>query len=443
MSQTVLVVGTWHLGSVIGVCTANAGQNVYLWDQNDNVKSQWSKGSPPLHEPGLTDMATKLFGKNLFWASDLKSVSQKAQWIFLCYDTPIDDKDEILLDSVEDGFKTVLNQGFSNDCRFYFTSQLPVGTSRRFRNLITKANPHWQGHVIYQPENLRLGEAISCFLKPDRMVLGIDSQDNSIRNKLRDDFLKLTGITDVPVNLMSLETAEMTKHALNAFLAVSVVFANELAEICEETGADAWEVVASLKQDARIGPKAFLRPGMGFSGGTLARDVKTLSHLTPPNKNHSFFKELYSINQARNLWIKRQLESRLGSLKGKRITLLGVTYKPQTSTVRRSPALELGQLLKSEGAKLVALDPMADLSELTTAERQGLPFELMQSPEEALKKSHGAVLITEWPQFKELNWTQLKDTMEVPLLVDTKNFLSQIGQLGYRVVIPGKPKDLT
>ena len=437
--KNILMVGTWHLGSVIGCCLADCGHAVSLWDQDSNVDSKWSQGTPPIHEPGLQDLATKYWGSQLFWAANnLNEASKKADWVFLTYDTPVDENDEIVFDVVEDGFNAILKAGFSKTANFFFTAQLPVGTSRRFLSRIREVEPAWSGSVFYMPENLRLGEAIKSFKTPDRMVVGSHHDTMEARKAAVHQFLDLIGDHKTPVNVMSLESAEMTKHALNAFLATCVVFGNEVAEICEKSGADAWDVMASLKQDSRVGPKAFLRPGLGFSGGTLARDVKTLNKLS--NKTQDFFANLYQLNQRRNDWILGQLERRIESLQGRKIVLLGVTYKPGTSTVRRSPALDIGKLLRSKGAMCVALDPMADLNELKPEERKELPFEVLKDPAPAFAGASAAVLITEWPEFLGLSFDQLGRSMTLKLIVDSKNHFAKTESLkAFEVIVPGKP----
>jgi UDPglucose 6-dehydrogenase len=436
MSQTVLVIGSWHLGSVVGACLAEAGNTVHLWDQSPAVAQKWENATPPIHEPGLDALVKKHWDKNLFWTKSPKEIASKSDWIVIAYDTPINDKDEVQLQSVEEGVTKAI-ESMGDHTNLFVTAQVPVGTCRKFRQQILKRHPKWQGHVLYQPENLRLGEAIKSFQTPDRMVLGIDVLDS--QEKLVKDFKKLLANETTPLNVMSLESSEMVKHALNSFLATCVVFANELAEISERMGADAWDVVSSLKQDSRVGPKAFLRPGLGFAGGTLARDVKTLSKLVNKKAQNNFFSDLYEINTDRNLWVLQMLQSQLGKLKGKSVVLLGVTYKPFTSTVRRSPALDIAELLVKEGAHCVAIDPMADLTELTEKERKNLPYELIKDFNLAFDNADAAVVVTEWPQFLELDWNKIAQTMPTRLVVDTKNLLAKAGLKEFNIIVPGKP----
>jgi UDPglucose 6-dehydrogenase len=431
-----LVLGAWHLGSVHAACLASPENQVYVFDQDAKVMASWEQGKAPLFEPGLQDLIDKNWNKNLFCLKNLEQTFD-FDWVVVAYDTPIDDQDLVLLDSVDRGIELLSNCNWKPNTQFFLTAQLPVGNSRRYAKQIKARQPQWVGGLYYSPENLRLGEAIKSFMTPDRVVLGIEPGPSSSVADCESNFRKWSGLSQVKINLMSVESAEMVKHALNSFLATCVVFGNELSEICETTSANAWDVVASLKQDSRVGPRAFLRPGLGFAGGTLARDIQTLKGLST-SKNKGLFGQLFEINQRRNDWVINSLEAKLKSLKAKKIVLLGVTYKPDTSTVRRSPAVDIANLLKNKGATCVALDPMADLGELKSDERQGLAFELNNNPDYCFSGADAAVLVTEWPQFLELDWTKIKSQMRTAVVVDTKNHLSKIkSRSEFQIVIPG------
>ena len=431
----VLVVGAWHLGSSIACCIADRGHDVEIWDQTDRTANSWKNGKVPVFEPGLEEIVSRTWGRGLRWAEAPRA--EDRDWVIIAYDTPINDRDEVILDSVLEGFETLLQSGVARDARFLVTCQVPVGTSRRMLNRLRETHPDWNGTFMYQPENLRLGNAITSFVKPDRAVVGFATDDADTRMKCLSEYRDLVRNPDLRIDAMGLESAEMVKHAMNSFLATCVVFGNEVANLCEKSGANAWEVFASLKQDSRVGPRAFLSPGLGFAGGTLARDLRVLSGLSAESEN--LFSAIYSINESRNDWVRSVLQDKLeGSLRGKRVVLLGVTYKPQTSTVRRSPAVEIAKLLAEAGAECVALDPMADLSELSEAERGALPFQLLRDAKEAFQGAAAAVLVTEWPQFKELDVKSLVSLMTSPLVIDTKNFLKDWERVeGVCRVVPG------
>lgn len=436
-SKNVLVIGTWHLGSVVGACIAEAGHQVHLWDQDERVETAWKKGQPPVYEPGLSELAKTSWQKNLFWLQD--GTSPKIwDWIVLAYDTPVNENDQIDLSVVEFGFRKALEAHVGPKTNIFITAQVPVGTSRRFRSQLLQAHPQWGGEFFYQPENLRLGTALDSFRKPDRLVVGCDGVNGEQRQAQLPKFKELVGNIPTEYQVMSLESAEMVKHAMNAFLATCVVFANSISNVCEETGADAWDVMASLKKDSRVGPKAFLRPGLGFAGATLARDLQVLRTFHK-EKHTSLFEQIYDQNTQRNHWVVSQVEKALGAnLQGKKAVLLGVTYKPQTSTVRRSPAIEIGQLLKDRGISCMAIDPMADVGELSAEEARTLPFTLVTDAQAAFKNADVAILVTEWPQFLELAWGDLLPTMKTPIVIDTKNHIKNLPPTTARYV-PGVP----
>jgi UDPglucose 6-dehydrogenase len=219
---------------------------------------------------------------------------------------------------------------------------------------------------------------------------------------------------------MNLRTAEMTKHALNAFLATSISFANEIAGLCDELGADALKVADALRDDSRIGKKAMLSPGLAFSGGTLPRDLKVLMRL---GKEYGFetpvINGVWRVNQRQNGVVIRKLEKIYGSVKDLTIGVLGLTYKAGTSTLRRSAALEIIRELNDKGAKIKAYDPKADIEEVLLHRE----FEFCQNAYEVARGSDALVIITEWPEFKELDFARIKSVMKKPVLIDAKNIL--------------------
>lgn len=445
VSQKVVVLGAWHLGSVTGACIADAGNSVAFWDASPLVSEKLKTGRPPLFEPGLEELFQKHWGHQIRWIDTDQSphaLSQElaqANWIVLAHDTPVDEQDRLQPQVVESAFERVLESPLKTDATLFITAQLPAGTSARWRERLSHAQPKWQGRFLYMPENLRLGDALKCFRQPDRAVVGVDTEDQALRDQVIARFRLLTGLKDTHLDVMSLQSAEMVKHALNAFLGMSVVFANEIADHCERLGANAWDVLASLKRDARVGPKAFLRPGLGFAGGTIGRDLRTLEGWEHSQKREpGFFSTVYARNQARNQWIADTMTQRYGELRGMKVALLGVTYKVNTSTVRRSPAIEIGQLLQALGAQVTAFDPQADFNELSAQERQALPFRIAPDAASAMRNSDATVLVTEWPQFAELPWQELAKDCK-PLILDTKNALAVTEKAGWERILPGEP----
>ena len=438
--RQVVTLGAWHLGSVTSACLAKAGASVSLWDQSEAVAASWSQGRAPIFEPGLEERVQGLWGQRLSWAGpSVASRLREADWIVIAYDTPVDNEDRLQTKVLEEAMELLVTNGFNDGAHVFVTAQVPVGTTGRWRARLRERHPSWKGHMLYMPENLRLGEALRSFEAPDRVVLGVDVESSAEREKILAAFREFAGLAAaISVEVMGLESAEMVKHALNAFLGTCVVFANQIADACEWHGANAWDVLGSLKKDGRVGPRAFLRPGLGFAGGTIGRDLRTLEGFEHAQGiQGGFFSGVYAANAKRNDWVVKTLVHELGDLRDKRIALLGVTYKVGTSTVRRSPSFDLATDLKRKGALVSAYDPKADYSELTASERQGLALEVASDVKACLRGSDAAVLMTEWPEFAGLDFRGASSQVRQKLVIDTKNFWKAEAVEGWKRVVPG------
>lgn len=269
----VCVLGLWHLGIVTAACLASGGHHVVGLDFDESVIANLKKGKLPLFEPGLEELVKNGIAENkLGFSTDIKQAVSDAQVIWVTYDTPVDEDDRADVDFVIERISRLFPDLEAGQ-QILISSQLPVGSARRLELLLEEARPNLSVSFSYSPENLRLGKAISVFTQPDRVVIGVRNEES------KKIFSQLLAPFTERIEWMSVESAEMTKHALNAFLAASVTFINEIAAICEQVGADAKEVERGLKSEARIGPKAYLGPGGAFAGGTLARDVAFLTQL--------------------------------------------------------------------------------------------------------------------------------------------------------------------
>jgi UDPglucose 6-dehydrogenase len=268
--------------------------------------------------------------------------------------------------------------------------------------------------IVYVPENLKLGQAISRFMSPERVIIGSNSTDTSKRVEAFFEVIK------DPKIIMNVRSAEMSKHALNAFLATSISFANEIAAICDEIGADALQVAVALHLDSRIGSKAMLKPGLGFAGGTLARDIKVLQKLGKDTGCETrLIDGVFEVNRRQNGLIARKLQKLYGSVQNLTVGIFGLTYKAGTSTLRRSVSLEIIKELVAAGAKIKAYDPKADLNEI----KGPVEFEFCSDPLEAAKDCDGLVFVTDWPEFKELDFLRIKKLVKKPVLIDAQNML--------------------
>jgi len=430
-ADTICVVGLWHLGSVISACWAEVGHKVVGVDASPTVVAGLSQGHPPLFEPGLAELVRTHGNRGrLSFTTELAVAVRSADFVFLAFDTPVREDDTTDLEPLEQALGHFAPH-LKENAIVVVSSQVPVGTCSRWREEIHRANSRRGVDIAYSPENLRLGEALRCYLQPDRIVLGAEGEPVSARVRA------LFGPMNAPVITMSLASAEMAKHALNSFLATSVSFVNEVADLCEATGADVLSVVSALKADPRIGAHAFLAPGFGFAGGTLARDIQVLRDVARRGQlETSLLDSVLKVNYGRPGLVRRRLSERCGGIAGLEIGVLGLTYKAGTSTLRRSIALEIIRTLVEAGAHVRAFDPKADLSELEGRKE----FELVDSAEAAARGASALVVLTEWPEFRELNFVRIRSLMKEPVILDGKNLLAdlRLGNAGFHYLGIGR-----
>ncbi len=410
----ICVVGLWHLGTVTAACMAQIGHNVIGYDADKDIVEKLQSGDMALFEPGLKDLVQSgiAAGKLLFSFAD-EAVAQ-AEVIWVAYDTPVDENDVADVEFVVNELTRLLLH-MRHDALVLISSQLPVGTTARLEAAYRIVRPAGKVTFAYSPENLRLGNAIRVFMEPDRVIVGVRNEADKAR--ITQLLQPITG----NIEWMGVESAEMTKHALNAFLATSVAFMNEIATVCEQVGADAREVERGLKTEARIGPRAYLRPGGAFAGGTLARDLVFLSQSGSAHQLAlPLLNGVMQSNLAHKSWAYRRLCDFFGDLSGKTILLLGLTYKPGTSTLRRSSAVELCEQLLADGAHIRAIDPQAeDLPPPLAAQ-----VTRFASLPEALTQADAAVVTTEWPEFRQITSSDCQRLMSRALVLDANSFLA-------------------
>jgi UDPglucose 6-dehydrogenase len=407
----VCVQGLWHLGSVTAACLASIGHEVVGLDRNSKVIENLNIGLPPIFEPGLEKLISRgLKEGQLRFSTSPEEALRGAQILWVTLDTPVDDDDNADIDFVINEIKHSLGL-IESGCMVLISSQLPVGSINNLSEYALKNFPDKVINFACSPENLRLGKAIEIFLDPDRIIVGVSKEvDKLILERL------ISPITS-KIEWMSIESAEMTKHAINAFLATSVVFINEIAAVCELVGADAKEVERGLKSEVRIGPKAYLSPGGPFAGGTLARDVRFLNEISHLNKlTTPLISSVIKSNSEHKYWAKRMFAERFTKLTGLTVGIWGLTYKPGTDTLRRSLAIELCNWLLGEGASLRVFDPVV----------KKLPKEWLdkvvwcQDAIEAVKGADVLLVGTEWPEFK-IAASKLKDVIPPHFVVIDAN----------------------
>jgi UDPglucose 6-dehydrogenase len=412
--QPIGVLGLWHLGSVTAACLADAGYRVIGVDPDPQIVQELGAGRPPVAEPGLAEMLERAAPRLSFTSDPLALTGAARAWV--TFDTPVDDDDDadvewVLAHAVE------MLCALPADSLVVVSSQLPVGSIARLQARCAERRGDGGLRFACVPENLRLGRALECFRAGDRIVAGVRSQRD------RDELAELLAPFGAELQWMRVESAEMTKHALNGFLATSVAFINEIAEICESVGADAEEVSRGLKSEQRIGPRAYLGPGDAFAGGTLARDIGFLRGLAKHRGlPEHVFAGVADGNAAHRHWTRRKLLALLApnrlsapdALAGRRVAIWGLTYKPGTDTLRRSSAIELCRWLLAEGARVRAHDPAV---RALPADLAGA-IELCSSPLEAAAGAEVLVLCTPWPDYLEVPIDELISALALAQVID-------------------------
>jgi UDPglucose 6-dehydrogenase len=426
--QTIGIIGLWHLGCSLAASWSQLGKTVIGFDYNPERINNLQKGIPPIFEPHLKRTIQKSIDKHsLTFSPDITSLA-KCDFVFVAHDTPVNDDDTcdttILEKSIRD-IRSILK----NDTIVVVSSQSPVSYCSTLRRILQEKNSTLE--LAYSPENLQLGKSIECYLNPGRIILGTSNK------KTEQKCINL--FQDITDNIlpMAIESAEMVKHGINSFLSTSIVFSNHLADICEQTNANINDVVHGIKSDLRIGPKAYLSPGIGFSGGTLGRDLKVLSSTNAKHRGFaSLFDTIYTYNSKRKHGIIDKVIKILGNIENKTIGILGLTYKPGTSTIRRSIPLEIAEILHDKKAIVKAYDPKADLSELSYKPK----FTISKNIKDVSQNANLLLLLTEWPDFKEYDWTKIVNTMSDNIFFDAKNSLSQsnMEKMGFNYFSVGK-----
>jgi UDPglucose 6-dehydrogenase len=425
------IIGLWHQGIVGAACLADLGCSVLAADHDAEKVRLLNDGKAPLFEPGLDELIRQgLDTGRLAFSNDVARSVKGRPYVLIMFDTPVNERDESDLSEV---FATVAEIAvhLQDEVVLYVTAQVPVGTCDRIAQIVRERNPALRFGIAYSPENLRLGQAIDRFRRPPLPVVGADDV------KTLDRLEPLLALLEGEWRRTNLRTAEMTKHALNAFLATSICFANELGNLCDEVGADGQRIAEVLRLEPRIGPRAMLFPGLGFAGGTLARDMQTLRSFGDQAGLETLLLDgAWESNRRQNQLVLRKLKRAFGSLVSVRAAVLGLTYKPDTSTLRRSASLEIIADMAGEGMQVSAHDPKADRTEL--ASHAG--FRFFDDVYGAVEGADVLVLITAWPEYKSLDWSRVRTLMSGPLIVDTANMLDApaLQQIGFKYLDIGR-----
>jgi UDPglucose 6-dehydrogenase len=407
------VIGTGYVGLVTGVCFADLGNKVICLDVDNERIEKLNRGVMPIFEPGLEQIVKiNTQSGRLTFTTDYTSALEDAEFAFIAVGTPSGVDGEADMQYVRSAAETIADN-VDHPIIVVNKSTAPVGTGDWVTDIIRKrrGGKPLDFEVVSNPEFLREGSAINDFMCPDRIVLGCTNHDAA--NQVAKLYLPLRS----SILITDLRTAEMIKYASNAFLATRISFINEIANICEEVGADVSEVATGMGYDKRIG-HSFLDAGLGWGGSCFPKDVKALAHMAVIHGTHpQLLQAVMEINRNMRRMVIVKLRRSLGTLDEKVIGVLGLSFKPNTDDVRDAPALEVIHLMQNEGAIIRAYDPQAMVNAASQLNR----VTLCKTPYEVAEGSDALVLATEWNEFKELDFLRIKASMKNPLIVDGRN----------------------
>jgi len=406
--QPIGVIGTGYVGLVTAAGFAELGSDVWCIDIDADKIECLERGEIPIYEPGLQELVARNRERMRF-SMDIADALGHARLLFVAVGTPptySGDADLSAVQAVVDSIPP------SDRHALVMKSTVPVGTGRAIKRVLREQDKDGLRYVSC-PEFLKEGTAVADFLEPDRVVIGDDG------DWAGDAVAALYAPLDAPLVRTDIASAEMVKLASNAFLATKISFINEIANVCEETGADVIEVAKGMGLDARIGPQ-FLQAGLGFGGSCFPKDVTALKQLAGNSGYHfQLLNAVIEVNELQKRRVMSKLHKHLGSLVGKRVALLGLAFKPNTDDMREATSLVLSARLQADGAKVVVYDPVAEGEARKLI--QGVDF--AQSAMECVSGADAVVLVTEWAEFKELDWGTTAEAMSGTLIIDGRNAL--------------------
>jgi len=415
--MNVVMIGSGYVGLVSGACFAEFGANVICVDKDESKINALLNGVIPIYEPGLDDLVKRnINAGRLNFSLQLEAAVSQADLVFIAVGTPTRRGDghadlKYVYAAAEEiaaylnGYTVIVDK-----------STVPVGTAREVRRIVRKANPDADFDVASNPEFLREGSAIGDFMRPDRVVLGVES--DRAETMLRELYRPLN-LIEAPIHVTNLESAEIIKYASNAFLATKISFINEMSQLCEKVGADVHSVAKGMGLDGRIGKK-FLHAGPGYGGSCFPKDTLALIRIAQEHGVSSRIVEaVVEVNASQKAKMVSKIRQALGGSEAdKTIAVLGLTFKPETDDMRDSPSLAILPALADKGAIIKAHDP-----EGVEEARHILPesIQYMDSIEEAVKDSDAIVLMTEWNQYRGMNLDKIKNMMKGKVFVDLRN----------------------
>ena len=433
----IAMIGTGYVGLVSGACFSEFGVDVVCVDRDESKIERLKKGEIPIYEPGLDELVkNNVEQKRLTFTTNLKEAIAGADAVFIAVGTPSRRGDGHADLSYVYGAAMDIAGALTGYAVIVTKSTVPVGTGREVERIIRAARPDLEFDVASNPEFLREGSAINDFMRPDRVVIGTESER---AQRVMRQLYRVLYLIETPILFTSLETSELIKYAANTFLAAKITFINEVADLCEKVGADVHDVARGIGLDGRIGKK-FLHPGPGYGGSCFPKDtlalVKTAQDYGAPLR---IIETVVAVNDKR----KRDMADKIaqacgGSVAGKTISILGLTFNPNTDDMRDSPSLSIIPALKQAGAKIQAYDPEG----MHEAKKMLPDITYCNDAYETMKDADAVVVLTEWNQFRSLDTKRMKSLLKSPVLVDLRNVYTpaDMRAAGFNYVCIGRPK---
>ena len=427
--KNITIIGTGYVGLVSGSGFAEFGHNVICADIDEEKISKLNSGEIPIYEPGLERLINRNINKGtLSFSSDTELAIRSSEVIFIAVGTPqgIDGKADL---SAIESVANTISKNINTYKLICTKSTVPIGAGKWITSIIKSKNKRKSFDYISNPEFLREGSSVNDFMHPDRIIIGSNG-DNEIK-KIVKDIYRPININRIPILFSTIETAEMIKYSSNAFLSLKISYINEIANLCDKLGADIHQVTDAMGRDGRISPK-FLHPGPGFGGSCFPKDTKALASIGRDHKSPLLTIEaaLKTNSRQRTLMVKKIKKLLGGKLNGFTISVLGLSFKPQTDDIRGSVASYIVKILQDEGAKINAYDPVAiDNFRLIYPS-----INYFTSWQSAVDNTDACVLFTEWNEFRAIDLSKLKKLMKTPIILDTKNILniSELKKLSFR-----------
>lgn len=435
------IIGSGYVGLVTGACLADFGMNVVCVDNNIEKIRMLNKGETPIYEPGLDNLIQRnVYYKRLHFSTDIKGAIEKSQVIVIAVGTPPAHNGSVDLQYVMqvaqdiakymNGYKVIVNK-----------STVPIGTGRKvkkiIRNILQERDKDYVFDVVSNPEFLREGLAIHDFTHPDRIVLGVDSEK---ARGIMEEVYHVLYQNKTPFVVTNIETAEMIKYASNAFLAMKITYINELANLCEKVGADIFDVAKAVGMDKRISPR-FLNPGPGYGGSCFPKDTRALARIGEEyGEPLTLIEQTIIANEKQKLKMVEKIKHAMGDVAGKKLSVLGITFKPDTDDIREAPSLVILDELAKKGVFLKIYDPKGDKEGKWRLKHIQEYLIFCDNPYKAIKDTHGLVILTEWDEFRNLDLDEIKASMKDNYFFDFRNIYdrSTIEAKGFQYYCVGR-----